>query len=832
MSAFVDFGRKTQYSVKNAMGDTKTALPILKEHDQKWFAVSDYGECSGWVNQHFTCMKNGIVPILGMETFVNDYRFADGENGKAVVRKLGEDEEWERKDSEVQDDELDWSQIDFPLDLFARTMDGYYNIIRIHNDAQINGVARRPRVSDAFLKSHGKGIVALMPTPYSEVSSRIYNGEFQEAKRKYEFYKSVFDDVYVEIPVIEDEDYRSINSDIIRFCMRNGIQMVPVINAHYDSADDEEAFQIFRRCGDIRGGMSYEVDYAPHMHMKTSEEVWETFRRYHQSDVFTEDVMKSLMANLGMLCMSFKALDLDTSPKTPHFENSEEKLREHAWNGFRKCGFDKMGDVYKERLEYELKNIVGAGFADYFLLIEQMFDWHVNTMHRLSSVGRGSAASSLVLRCLGVTKVDPIRHNLPFQRFLSLDRLLEKLANGGKLTGSDFPDVDSDFQSNAKDGVKEFFAETYGSENICSVGSIGYLHVKSTLKELGRAFGIDDKEINELTTVGMQDFGKDEEEGGVPDDALPLDDLCAKFPALGDFLTKYPHVSSVFKKLQGTINNWGVHAGGILISDKSLLDQLPLRLSKDGRLVSCWSEGLNGRELGEMGFLKLDLLAIETLDIIEEAIQMINERHPNANVTFDEVMRLMINNEDPHALARIEKGMNEGVFQFETALALRVVKEMHGMRQFDDIASLSTLMRPAALQNGFGKKYGERRDGLESYTVPDCMKPYIGNEMGLPIFQEHALFYGYYMAGMNMVDSYDFCKKLYKNKLTTKEDIEKWHGKFISGCLRKIRHKEYDVEFDDGSKKTYTEYDQIKCGDGDFHTIPEILAGGLDISGD
>ena len=122
---FVDFGRKTQFSVKNAMGDTKTAMPILKARGQEWFAVSDYGECSGWVQQYFTCIKNGIIPILGMETFVNNYRFKVDGDSSTTVHKFGESEEWEKPVSEVSEKELDWSQIDFPIDIFAKTINGY-----------------------------------------------------------------------------------------------------------------------------------------------------------------------------------------------------------------------------------------------------------------------------------------------------------------------------------------------------------------------------------------------------------------------------------------------------------------------------------------------------------------------------------------------------------------------------------------------------------------------------------------------------------------------------------------------------------------------------------
>ena len=820
---FVDFGRKTQFSLKTAMGEPKTAIPILKKRNQKWFPISDYGECSSWVKQYFGCIKEGIVPILGMETFVNNYRFsinADDAND-VTVHKYGENEEWVKKDTEISEEELDWSQIDFPIDIFARAPKSEYNVIQIHNDAQLHGVEKRPRTTDAFLKTHGKGVVALMPTPYSEISSHIFNGNYKDALAKYEFYKSVFDDVYVEIPLLEDEEYREINSVTISFCKKHGIKMVPVLNSHYDTIDDEEAFPIFQKCGVLRGGMSYEVDYAPNMYMKTREEVLDTFHKFHESDVFTQDVMDELLKSLDELCESFTTLELDTSPKTPHFENSAERLRELAYEGFHKYGFDKKGDAYKERIEYELKNINGAGFADYFLLVKQMFDWHVNTQHRLGSVGRGSAAGSLVLRCLGVTKIDPMHHNLLFERFLDASRLDDIINKGGKVSGADFPDIDSDFESNAKEGIKDFFAETYGKENICSVGTVGYLKIKSTLKELGRVFGINDKEINTLTTDGMKEYE-------LEDDGRPLEELCEKFKELKKFLDKYPEVAKVFKKLQGTINSWGVHAGGILISDRPLVDQLPVRINK-GKLVSCWSEGLNGRDLGEMGFLKLDLLAIETLDIIEDALKIIQDKYPEEYKSFDEIMELMIDDDDKRALGRIEGGWNQGVFQFETPLALKTCGEMRGIRTFDDIASLSTLMRPAALQNKFPEKYGRRRDGEESFDIPDCMKPYIEKEYGMPIYQEGAYFFGMYMAGWDRVNSYVFMKKLYKKKLTDQKDIDKWHKKFIDGCLKKIKHEEYDIEFENGEVRHYTEYDVLMCMDGKEHTVKEIVEKNLDV---
>ena len=821
---FVDFGRKTQYSINSAMGDVATMMPVLVERGQRYFPVSDYGECSGWVKQYFTCVKNGVVPILGMEAFVNDYRFEqDAENPeKYRVSYRGFDGEREGDSSEFSADELDYAQIDFPIDIFARTNEGYYNIIEIHNDAQINGFRRRPRTTSAFLASHGRGVVALLPTPYSEVCAHVYNGETDAAARKLAALREAFDDVYVEIPVVESEDYREINAEAIRWCRANGVPMVPVINAHFDTPEDEDVYPLFQQCVTNRK-VHFEIEELPHRYAKTAEEVWDTFKRFHESEAFTEGTMRELMASLDGLCRSFHTLDLDTSPKTPHFPNSENELKEHARAGLARMGYDRKPNAqeYRDRLEYELDNICRAGFADYFILIERMFDWHVNKMHRLGSTGRGSAAGSLVLHCLGVTKIDPLHHGLLFERFLDASRLDEIINKGGKVSGADFPDVDNDMQSSCKEGVKTYFANVYGAQNICSVGTIGFLKVKSTLKKVGKAFGIDEQEINDLTTGELKDMEKD-------DDDLSLDELCEKFPSLAEFLGRHAEMAGVFKKIQGTINSWGVHAGGILVSDKPLTGMLPLRLN-DGKLVSCWTEGLSGRELGEMGFLKLDLLAIETLDIIEEAIELVNQtrlRKGEEPITFDEIDY----EHDMRALGRLERGMNQGVFQFETALALRVVKDMGGIRCFDDVGSLSTLMRPAALKNNFGKEYGERRDGAKEYFIPECMKDYIGNEYGLPIYQEHVYHFCKHLAGFSNVESYVLMKKMYKGKLKKKEDIEKWRKKFLDGCLMKVLHEEYDIVFDDGTTGHFTEFDKLKCTDDKEHTVKEIIENNLEVA--
>lgn len=440
MNWFVDFSRKDSYSLKNAMGNTKSILPILKERGQTHYAVSNYGEISNWVEQYFTCKDNGIIPILGMETFVNNYRVSAA-NGEVEIEKLAVDEKWKKKLSDVSDDEKDATTIDYSLDIFAKTIEGYYNIIQIHNDAQMFGVAKRPRTSDSFLSDHGRGVIAVLPTPYSEVGTLVYNGLLDEALLVYNRYKGFFDEVYVSIPIVEDETYKEINDAMISFCIENGIKMLPVINSHYVCADDEQTFYTFKGLSRLRGGMSYEVDLCPRMYYKTLEEVTDTWNTFCRSDVFNFAVLSSLYVSLGNLLNVFSVLPIDTTPKMPKFENGKERLYEKAQAGLRRLKLDGKQE-YVNRLEYELDNIVRAGFADYFLFLEDLYDWHINRNGRCGSVGRGSAAGSLVLYCLGVTKVDPIEAGLLFERFLDASRLDEIINKGGEISGADFPDVD------------------------------------------------------------------------------------------------------------------------------------------------------------------------------------------------------------------------------------------------------------------------------------------------------------------------------------------------------------------------------------------------------
>jgi hypothetical protein len=421
---------KDEFSVRNGIGNTEDIIPLLKERNQTHFALANYGEVSNWVNQYFNCIKNNIIPILGIETHVNNHKVS-GEGKDIVVENIFEN--WKKNVSEMNEDEKSLVQIDFNLALFASNMDGYYNIIKIHNDAQINGFTDKPKTNDVFLKEHGKGVIAVMPTPFSEVSTLIFNGNWKEAKNKLEFYSSVFDEVYMAITLVEEKEYSEFNDSVIKFCEKFNVKMIPVLNSHYIYPKDESLLDTMNKMQKIKSGVKFEVDLLSKMYYRSYNEVYELWKNVFEDDIFTENVFAKMNFNLTRLLSKFEVLPLDTSPKTPHFENCEQILREKCIEGLKARGLEGNQE-YLERMEYELDNIIKAGFADYFVLLEDLCTWCWNNgVH--TGTGRGSASGSLVLYLLNITHADPIKYNLLFERFLSADKLQEIIEKGGKVTG-------------------------------------------------------------------------------------------------------------------------------------------------------------------------------------------------------------------------------------------------------------------------------------------------------------------------------------------------------------------------------------------------------------
>lgn len=782
---FVDFLHRDGFSLKHALGTMADIIPLLKERGQRHCAVANYGECSGWVQQLFACRKAGIVPILGFEAYLNDYRAKPIAGGGIEVTHLAHGDT--RPLSELSDLERDLVTQDYPIALYARTLEGYHNVIAIHNDAQLEGFGDRPRTSNPFLETRGKGVVALMPFPYGEVAALLCNGEKELARKRLDYYRGIFDEVVIGLPFGMAEDYPEIADMGHALAREAGIRAIPVANSHYVRPEDSEAFRVLRRLAHLRGGLAtYDTDILPDMHYPDGDEMDARFNARFNSREITPPAWNRLKANLADLCESFPDLEIDLDLKLPKFADGPAKLRAVAEAGFRAKGYDRKPNAaeYRRRLDYELENIAGAGFTDYFLVLHEFYAWYKGE-GGLPAFGRGSAAGSLVLNCIGGTGIDPLKNHLLFERFLDAERFRQIVEKGGKVSGGDCPDVDSDVATNKRDMLKEHLAERYGRNSVASIGTVGTMQTKSLLKSLARLYEIDPQEINQITSVEMKDYVEDDDH---PADIAALRDA---YPGLAKLLDAHPQMAAVFGRLHGSIDSWGVHAGGVLITDFDLRDQLPLRLGKDGQVVTTWQEGIAARELGQMGFIKFDILGIDQLNIIEDICRLIKENR-GQEIDVDKIPL-----DDYKALKQMDRHDSIAVFQCDTALTGKVTDHMGGIRCFEDLASLSTLMRPAALQNHFDSEFGERRAGKKECYIPECLKPYLGETYGLPIYQEHIMQIAMALSGFDKATAYKFMKLIYKGKLHTQEEKDEWRRRFVAGAAPKVASGEIPAAYPD-----------------------------------
>ena len=339
-------------------------------------------------------------------------------------------------------------------------------------------------------------------------------------------------------------------------------------------------------------------------------------------------------------------------------------------------------------------------------------------------------------------------------------------------------DVDIDYSD--RDAVKEYLVQKYGENNTCSIGTIGRMKNKSVLIEITRSEGIDLEEVYAVTKGEMKDFGADEEE-------WTLEQLRENAPSLDRFLTKYPRIEKHFVKLRGLISFWGKHAGGVLVSDESLADQLPVRTVAD-KVVSCWVEGIQDRELGRMGFIKMDILGIETINQIQMTLDLIEKNRGEKFNMYDLPL------DDKRAMLMCNNGDTTGIFQFESYLTNKVVSAMGGIRVFEDYATASALMRPSALRAGLHEKFGKRRNDEEDYIIPDCLEETMGLTYGLTVYQESAYHVAKNLCDFSIVEAYKFMKLLYKGKMTD-DKIPYWRDKFYKGAMTKVEKGEVSEQY-------------------------------------
>lgn len=417
---FVGLHHHDEFSIKDGLGSVEQLATLLKKQRRSFCCVTNHGSVGGWIKQYNTCKREGLKAIFGCEIYVSNYR--------------GDDIEEKKKHRSSNH-----------LILLAKNMEGFYNIIKIHNDAQINGFYYTPRANHKSLREWGKGIIGSSACMAGEFPQLLMQGRIGDAKILYEFYKNCFDEFYIELQIIEFELQREVNRKLIEFAKLVGAPLLLTNDSHYLEPDHCETHDILmcirqhKTLFDEKGEENEDVWNfdVRNLYYRNFEQMYQVFKEGFVDkngikhlpfcdDIFTEDVFNEAISNTRKIAISTEDIKLDSTLRLPKiYEDGAHILREKINKGFKNKELDKKPNYkdYIERIAMEYNTIVKLGWADYFLVMEKIVSDTVEEFGEWAiGYGRGSCGSSLVAYCLGLTDIDPIRYGLLFERFISADR--------------------------------------------------------------------------------------------------------------------------------------------------------------------------------------------------------------------------------------------------------------------------------------------------------------------------------------------------------------------------------------------------------------------------
>jgi DNA-directed DNA polymerase III PolC len=752
---FVGLHHHDEFSIRDGLGSVKQLVALLKAQRRSFCCITNHGVVGGWIRQYKTCMENGIKPIFGMEAYVAQR--AETLEGRKDFKKANH------------------------LVLIASTQEGFYNIIRIHNDAQLNGFYYTPRMNHEAARKWGKGVVATSACCNGEIPSLLLEKKWEDAERLYRFYKECFDEFYIELSLIEAEFQRTVNYLLIEFAQKVGAPMVVTLDSHYLEQEHDDTHSLLMY---IRQGKTVKDK-------KEKDDVWEFdignlyYRNYEQVNrlfsngfvekssgtvcgpyndhIFTRAIFEEAVRNTRRIAMQSEEIKLDSTPMLPKvFDNPVQVLRQKINDGFRwrkLAGGTEYRDIdgnkqvvthseYAERIKTEFATITELGWTDYILIVEDIVsrakrdygEWVIGA-------GRGSAASSLVAYVLGITDVNPLHYKLLFGRFMDRSR-------------PDCPDIDMDFDPRVRDKIKQQIVETYGQSKVCSIGTYQYYRTSSVIFDVARALGYDIHEVREVTKKidATQSFETDDGTERRVDD-MTMDEIVEHYPELKAYFANHEDVRRHASILRNQVKNMSTHAGGVIISNLDLGDRIPILYDKpssdDRKVISAWAEAPGkSEELSAVGLVKFDILGLNYLSIISDTVKYIQ-----SNRGID-LRRADMPHDDRVAIKLCSKKDLVGIFQLDHPSTLPIATDI-GLESIYDIAALTSLIRPGPRDMGMEMEYAKRKRG-EPYDAPAIMREILPETYSIIIYQEQAMRVAKELAGFSDGDAYKYLKTIAK----------------------------------------------------------------------
>jgi len=665
----------------------------------KAIAMSDHGTMAGIYSFTEACKKNSIKPIIGCEVYYN----ANLKNSKTAQDRSNQH-----------------------IAVFAKTKEGYENLVKLSSRGWIEGFYYRPRVNEEILMQYKKDMVITTACMGGILAPELRAGDIDAGHRKLQWLQSIYgeENVFVEIQILEIPENVTYVENIIKMKDRypDGVKLILGQDSHYPNREDWTTHEVMLniQANKVMSSPDRRIYPTKLAHIRTKSEQ-AALKKQLGYDFITDDHWEESIANTTVLADLVTEFDIkhDTvyvDVKKYGFEGDLKKL---VVKGVSKRGINKKDnfDDYFKRLSYEMSIIKKMGIGPYFLATHAIVDIARNN-DVLVGPGRGSAAGSLVNYLIGTTNVDPIEHELLFERFINPDRV-------------ELPDIDVDYSN--IDIVNSKLRETFGEQNVTRLATYSFFQWKGMVRDLARVFQYDIGETNDVAKAIDSLGGKA--------DKLDLPALRKKINKVDEWVDRHKkdNVEMHMLKLHNLIRHKGVHAAGVIITDKEVYNWFPVERHRD-IIVSAYTEGQKQRELNEVGGIKFDVLGLNTLRIHQDCLKLIARRRGKK---WQSLLPLIdssrMNLEDKKVYKNVfNKGDTIDIFQFESSTGRRILKDVDA-DCFNDISAVNSLNRPGPLSGNYDRHYASAKRAGTGRKLHPIVDKILEDTYGTIIYQEQVV---------------------------------------------------------------------------------------------
>lgn len=610
---------------------------------------------------------------------------------------------------------------DMFVTFYARDEEGYRGLIRLTNSIQHN------TLSQVSLSSFSDHVIAVI----SPEQSHIFNEKDEVIAQGIQTRLGGIKHIFIGIESYQDSDKHRLDN-FRKFAKQYTYPTVAFPHIRYGKPADAIIIDILQS---IHRNETLTIrEKSGHHYLPTLEEV----TNLYTEEELIQTVQISQLCRFNFFLKRGQLISFSSTTK------SQDLLREKAIEGLQTRPIDFTQISYLERLDQELTMIETLGFADYFLIVSD-FIQHAKGAQITVGPGRGSAPGSLVAYALGITDIDPLVHQLLFERFLNPSR-------------KTMPDIDTDFADKDREKIIDYLKEKYGDDKVCHIITYQTIQAKQAIRDIGRVYQFSNTSVELLSKA-------------LGDTKLDLRSAYKKLPAFQKLFDEDPECAEIVKlahKIEGFVRQSGMHAAGIILNQNPLGDVLPLIQQGDKRISQYETNYLEAQ-----GFLKIDILGLRNLSIIEACLSLIHRQGVQLDLQT-------ISMDDPQVFLMLRNGFNMGLFQLESEGMKRAMKLIQ-IDRFQDLVSLLALYRPGPMDNI--ESYARRKQGLEPITYLDQqLKPILNPTYGIIIYQEQIMQIAQTMAGFSLAKADDFRRAISKKDLATMQTLKQ---SFIEGAISK-----------------------------------------------